>query len=243
MANNYFKFKQFIVQQDLAAMKVGTDGVLIGAWASADKACNILDIGTGTGLIALMMAQKNAEAKIDAIEIDEKACEQAKINFIGSPWSQRLNIIESSLQAFKSNYKYDLIISNPPYFNNSLKNDCKQRQTARHTDSLTFSDLLEGVHRLLNKEGRFCVVLPTDEKENFVEIAQAHNLFLNKLLDMYPTPTKPSKRVLMEFSFQQKELEEEGMILEEFGRHLYSDKFKQLTGDFYLGFKSKPEDA
>ena len=239
MPTTYFNFKQFTVHQDLAAMKVGTDGVLLGAWASVKNVQSALDVGTGTGLIALMLAQKTTDAIIDAVEIDEQACQQSIINFKASNWNDRLHVAHSDFQNFSPNKKYDLIVSNPPFFNNSLKNDCHKKTKARHTDSLSFSELIKETASLLNNNGRFCVILPADEKENFQEIALTCHLYLNKILYVKPTPTKPPKRVLMEFSFSETKISEDEMILEEFGRHLYSEKFKKLTGDFYLGFKER----
>ncbi len=236
MPNNYFQFKQFTIYQDLAAMKVGTDGVLLGAWANLNNATKILDVGTGTGLIALMLAQRNSIAQIDAIEIDKHAYKQALINFTKSPWNDRVNGILSDFQTYKNPTKYDLIVSNPPYFNNALKNDCSKKSTARHTDSLSYDELIHCAAQLLTDNGLFCVILPANERISFENMAKDNNLFLNKLLNVKPTPNKPFKRVLMEFSFINKKLIEETLIIEEFGRHQYSDAYKQLTKDFYLAF-------
>ncbi len=238
MANNYFKFKKFTVQQELAAMKVGTDGVLLGAWANVELTERILDVGTGTGLIALMMAQRNSTAMIDAIEIDEQAYLQAGINFSNSLWKTRLNVKHADFQSYVKiqEKKYDLIVSNPPYFSNAVKNDCDKKRTARHTDSLSFDELIEGAVSLLSKEGRFSVVLPAEVEGSFIQLASGSSLKLNKLCRVKPTPAKPPKRVLMEFSFMEKELKTEDLIVEEFGRHQYSEKYKLLTKDFYLAF-------
>ncbi len=238
MANSYFKFKKFTVEQGIAGMKVGTDGVLIGAWASCEGVQSILDVGTGTGLIALMCAQKNNGATIDALEIEEKACEQAIQNINNSAWNDRINVVEGSFQEYSESMqkKYDLIISNPPFFQNSLKNECHQKSLARHTASLSFEELIYGVVRILRKEGCFSVILPYDVKDEFVHIAKSHLLHLNRVLGVKPTPTKPEKRILMEFGFFKKELDEDVMIIEEFGRHGYSQYYKELTKEFYLKF-------
>jgi tRNA1Val (adenine37-N6)-methyltransferase len=238
MANSFFKFKQFVVHQDLAAMKVGTDGVLLGAWASALHVKDILDIGTGTGLIALMLAQRNHAAQIDALEIDANACEQARLNFKQNEWMYRLRVIEDNLQHYSrsASKKYDLLVSNPPFFNNALKNECQKKALARHTDSLSFQDLLHGVKLLLQPNGLFCVVLPADEKEKFIHLAIKEGLFLKNILLVKPTPVKQPKRVLMEFSFHKLEVSEHIMVVEEFGRHGYSEAYKELTKDFYLAF-------
>jgi len=238
MANSFFQFKQFKVEQANAGMKVGTDGVLLGAWTSVNGARNILDIGTGTGLIALMLAQRSNIANIDGLEIEQKASFQARDNFVASQWRERLKVINKSLQnyAADTDVKYDLIVSNPPFFNNALKNVCLQRSIARHTDSLSFMELLAGTVRLLKPEGRFCVVLPAESELSFVKVAEQHQLYLNRILRILPTPQKDAKRVLMEFSFTQHGVEEDLLIVEEFGRHGYSEAYKQLTKDFYLAF-------
>lgn len=236
MANNIFNFKQFSVRQDLAAMKVGTDGVLLGAWASVAGVQSVLDIGTGTGLIALMLAQRTATAQIYGIELDEGAHQQALINFTASPWGKRLNTLHADFKAYTSSSKFDLIVSNPPYFNHSLKSPCDKKSLARHTDSLNYAELIKGVAKLLEDTGRFCAILPAPEKINFQEIAAKYGLKLNKTLFVKPTPSKPPKRVLMEFSFVSFVEEEDELIIEEFGRHQYSEAYKQLNKDFYLAF-------
>ncbi len=238
MANSYFQFKQFTVEQDLAGMKVGTDGVLLGAWATCNHAKTILDVGTGTGLIALMCAQRNNVAQVDAIEIEGKACIQAKKNVKNSPWRERIEVIHDSLQNYSKicSKKYDLIISNPPFFNNSLKNNCQQKSLARHTDSLNYIDLIKGAKQLLSDNGVFSVVLPFDVKDTFEEMAMSNQVFLNRILKVKPTPSKQEKRILMELSLQKQTLKEEVMIVEEFGRHGYSDSYKKLTQDFYIKF-------
>ncbi|MCW3787836.1 tRNA1(Val) (adenine(37)-N6)-methyltransferase [Plebeiibacterium sediminum] len=238
MANSYFKFKQFTVEQGLAAMKVGTDGVLLGAWCNCMKAKTILDVGTGTGLIALMCAQRNQKATIDAVEIEKQAYSQALLNVNNSLWEQRIKVINDSFQNYikQVNDKYDLIVSNPPFFNDSLKNDCHKKSLARHTDTLSFEELILGVITLLDEEGIFSVVLPSDLKTEFTLIAEQNGLFLNRILHVKPTPSKAEKRILLEFGKNPIELEENTMILEEFGRHGYSEYYKELTKDFYLKF-------
>ena len=238
MANSYFKFKQFTIEQNQAAMKVGTDGVLLGAWCNCLKAKKILDVGTGTGLIALMCAQRNIDAKIDAVEIDEKAYQQAMLNVSNSPWKQRIVLVNESFQNYtnQGEIKYDLVVSNPPFFNNSLKNDCHQKSMARHTDTLGYDELVSGVIKILDNEGKFSVILPSDVKDEFTIIAKRKGLFINRILHVRPTPSKAEKRVLLEFGLNSNELEENTMILEEFGRHGYSEYYKELTKDFYLKF-------
>ncbi len=236
MANNYFQFKKFTIQQDKAAMKVGTDGVLLGTWCSVEGKKNILDVGCGTGLISLMMAQRNVNAHIQAIEIDEDAAQQAYENASKTEWDHRIEVHHISFQDFVASEaeKYDLIVSNPPFFTDSLKNDSLKKSMARHDESLSFSDLLSGVSEVLHKDGCFSVVLPFDQKEIFVLLAKINGLYLNRIMYVKPTPTKEVKRVLMEFSFYNITIVEEELIVEEFGRHQYSEKFKELTKDFYL---------
>lgn len=235
MPNNYFKFKQFTINQEHAAMKVGTDGVLLGAWANCTNVKYALDIGAGTGLIALMLAQR-CNAVIDAVEIDKNALIDAKENIAQSPWANRIHIFDSSIQEFTPNRKYDLIVSNPPFFSQSHKANTNSRTMARHNDSLSANDLFNNVYRLLDINGRFCLVIPTDNFENYCEAAKSYNLNCNEIYWLKPTPNKPPKRVLIEFSFQNNNTIENYMIIEDRGRHQYSEKYKTLTKDFYLKF-------
>ena len=236
MGNDIFHFKQFSVRQDLAAMKVGTDGVLLGAWASVTRVQSALDIGTGTGLIALMLAQRTADAQIHAIELDKAAYQQAGLNFAASIWTMRLNAVHADFKTYQPALKFDLIVSNPPYFNHSLKNPCDKKSLARHTDNLSYAELIKGAVKLLSDTGRFSVILPASEKNNFKEIATQYNLKLNKALYVKPTPSKPPKRVLLEFSFLNIDEVEHELVIEEFGRHQYSEAYKQLIKEFYLAF-------
>lgn len=236
MGNDSFNFKHFSVRQDLAAMKVGTDGVLLGAWASVAGVRSVLDIGTGTGLIALMLAQRTADAQIHAIELDEAAHRQAVHNFKVSPWRERLKAVHADFKTYISTLKYDLIVSNPPYFSHSLKNPCDKKSLARHTRTLNYAELIKGTKGILKDTGRLCVVLPASEKDNFYQIAALFDLKLNRTLLVKPTPNKPPKRVLLEFSFHSIVEVEDEIIIEEFGRHQYSEAYKQLTKDFYLAF-------
>lgn len=218
-------------------MKVGTDGVLLGAWADTQRAGHILDVGTGTGLIALMLAQRSG-AIIDGIEIDKAAAIQAADNVKNNPWPDRINIIHSSIQKFADNCKtkYDLIVSNPPYFNNSLHSPDRKRTLARHTSSLSMDSLIQGVLKLLTPGGRFCVILPCDNSDIFIKNASACGLFPYRKLIIYPVPNKPPVRVISEFSFMPGELTEEYLAIEKRERHDYSEEYKKLTNAFYLAF-------
>lgn len=235
MSNSWFQFKQFTIQQDRCAMKVGTDGVLLGAWSAKDTATQILDIGTGTGLIALMLAQKNPTAKIDAIEIDQEAAHQAIENVNHSPWSANINVQALSLQEFQMiNQKtYDLIVSNPPFFENCFASENKQRQTARHSNALNFETLIQIVSEILDKKGRFNVILPFQASAKFIDYSLAVNLFLNHRVDVFPTLKSEPKRALLSFSFFETDTKYEKLIIEPTERHQYSKAFADLLKDYY----------
>lgn len=233
--NNYFKFKEFTIEQEHCAMKVGTDGVLIGAWAAVG-AGRTLDIGCGSGLISLIIAQRESKAKITAIDLDEGAIKQSEININNSDWSDRIEVKQISLQEFTAESGFNYIVSNPPYFINSLSAPNKERTLARHTDSLPFTDLASGVSRLLSEKGIFSLILPYVEANIFVVEAAKHNLFCTKRIDIKGRANKPVKRVMMQFEKERKELISEEMIIEDGGRHEYSQKYRELTKDFYLKF-------
>lgn len=228
-----FQFKQFKVAQDQCAMKVGTDGVLLGAWAEANSPNTILDIGTGTGLIALMLAQRFPKAAIKALEIDASAAKQAKENFKQSPWNDRLNAIHTPLQTFNSGKQFDLIVSNPPYFENVSKAKSTERTQARHTDALSFETLIDQGANLLSKKGTIALILPSKEKENVVRIALEKELHLHRICWVKGSKNTPIKRVLMQFSFQEKVLEENTLVIEKL-RHQYTEEYILLCQDFYL---------
>ena len=228
-----FRFKQFSIAQDKCAMKVGTDGTLLGAWTKAFKPQQILDIGTGTGLIAMMLAQRFENAQIKAIEIDANASQQAAENFQNSPWSNRLSLKHISLQRFKHLSSFDLIVSNPPYFENNLKANNKQRTQARHTDTLSFVTLIEGSAKLLNKNGSLAIIIPSAIKDKVETIAQKHHLHLNRLCWVKGTDKTAVKRAVLQFYFEEKPLEENTLIIEK-ERHVYSDEYTQLCKEFYL---------
>lgn len=238
MRGKGFTFKQFHIDHSKCAMKVGTDGTLIGAWASMPYTeCRILDIGTGTGLIAIMAAQRAPKAQIIGIDIDRDCIEQARENVAASPWSERISIIHSSLQEFSSSVDLDIIISNPPYFVDSLLSPDKKRATARHTTSLSFSDLFDGVERLLAQDGIFALILPPAEAERFLSVARGR-LFLKRRCDVWSTPESGIKRVMMELQKQpSEELPTiEKLIIEDSGPMGYSAEYRELTRDFYLKF-------
>lgn len=216
-------------------MKLCTDSVLIGAWAKNDKAKKILDIGTGTGVIALMLAQR-MKAEIDAIDIEYAAHIQAKENFSGSKWSSYLNSFHTSLQEFAPTKKYDLIISNPPYF--PLPNTHKEKDgaQARFTHLLSFSDLAEHVVRLLSAKGNFYVILPIQEGAIFANEAEKRKLYLTNFVWVKTTNRKKfPKRIMMEFGFSKKDdVKDEMLVIQE--ENKYTEEYKSLTKDYFLQF-------
>ena len=228
-----FRFKQFAVEQDGVAMKVGTDGVLLGAWADCSKAKRVLDIGTGTGVIALMIAQRSDAQSIVGIDIDDSAAACAAHNFACSPWSATLRAEQSSAQAFDDE-QFDFIISNPPYFVDSLLCPDSQRTTARHTTDLTFEDLDKAVCRLLNKGGKFALILPVEQMERYISMTQLH---LVRRCDVCPVEGGAIKRIMGEFAKQPTtEIEIETIAIERGRRGDYTDDYRALTKDFYLKF-------
>ncbi len=238
MPGTSFAFKQFIIKQDKCAMKVGTDAVLLGAWIFPNGSKQILDIGTGTGVVALMLAQKT-EAHIDAIDIDKNAFNQASENVSESKFSNQISVIHSPLQQYckEVNKKYNLIVTNPPYFEQSLKSSDEQRSYARHADVLPFEELIDGVIKLLDPKGKFCLILPTLEAEKFRVLAQKRGLFLSKLLRVKSKVNKDiEKRHVMQFEFTPTEFSEKTIAIEQDERHQYTDDYKQLTKDYYLNF-------
>lgn len=218
-------------------MKVGTDGVLLGTWTNIDNCSHVLDIGTGTGLIALILAQRSPIAQIDAIDIDEQCVQQAQINITNSPFTQQIDIQHTSFQDYSkcSGKKYDLIVSNPPYFQNSLKSPDKSRNFARHDNTLSFSDIITQASLLLNSKGRLALILPHDCKQQILDEASKVNLTAHRITHVFPLPYKPAKRILIEL-IKDKTICDcvESDLVIELSRHQYTTEFKSLTRDFYL---------
>lgn len=235
MPNPYFQFKQFTVYHDLCAMKVGTDGVLLGAWTDASNAHYVLDAGTGTGLIALMIAQRYNNINIDAIDIDTDAITQADENVKKSPFTSHIQCINKRLQDIEadSSERYDVIVSNPPFFIESMKSPHKKRTLARHTDNLPAEDLINVSSKLLSEKGRISVIYPSDYKNILFDLAKKNNLFVSRITNVFPTSTAESKRILMELSKDELPLIETNLLIEK-ERHVYSDEFTALVKDFYL---------
>ncbi len=238
MSKKPFIFKQFEVQQDRCAMKIGTDGVLLGAWADIPENTNsILDIGTGTGVIALMMAQRSSAQLIDALEIDENAYEQAVENFEQSDWGDRLFCYHAEFGEFveemQDEEKYDLIISNPPFYNSDYKTTSEERDIARFQDALPFNLLLEGSTYLLSEKGKLAVIIPKNQEENFLDIAKNFGLFPEKITYVKGSPTAEIKRCLILLNINPTKTAKDELIIEH-DRHQYTKEYKNLVSPFYL---------
>ncbi len=231
-----FRFKEFEIQQDKTAMKVGTDGVLLGAWTEIkEDVCSVLDIGTGTGLIALQIAQRSDCELIDALEIEPNAYEQAVTNFENSDWGDRLFCYHASLQEFTEEIEdtYDLIISNPPFYNSTFKELKKNRALARHTENLTFDELLQGTSKLLSDSGSCAFIIPFEEEEKFLETAKKNHLFPNRITHVKGNIKTPIKRSLLQLSFTESTPKMEELSIE-IERHRYTDTYLNLVQEFYL---------
>ncbi len=235
MATPYFQFKQFCIWHHKCAMKVGTDGVLLGSWANTTNCRTILDIGCGSGLISLMLAQRS-NAHIDAIDIDHGAFCQTTENIELSDFREQVCAHHIPLEAYALDcqIKYDLIVSNPPYFEDSLKGPDKQRNTARHTDSLTLDNLLSDCFRLLNKEGRLALILPYDQKDLLQGKINQHRLFAQRITSVIPTVGGKPKRLLIEIGKTEPATIDTNELAIEIARHQYTEDYINLTRDFYL---------
>jgi tRNA1Val (adenine37-N6)-methyltransferase len=232
-----FTFKQFTVQQDRCAMKVGTDGVLLGAWCPIENnPKSILDIGAGTGILALLLAQRTQAEQIDAIEIDEEAYEQCVENFENSPWNDRLFCFHADVEEFidEPEDEYDLIISNPPFYSEDFKTNNEQRDLARFTDALPFDTLVETAALLLSENGVFAVIIPFKEETNFIELCANYDLFPVKATRVRGNPTSEIKRSLLAFKRYELSVLEADELVIETARHLYTLEYIELTKDFYL---------
>ena len=245
MPEDYFQFKQFLVKQERSVFKVGTDGVLLGAWAGVKNVSSILDVGTGTGLIALMLAQRTAAGvtgramHIVGLEIDKASFEQAIINVRDSPWNENIQVINRPFQDYFETEKemFDLIVSNPPFFRDSWKPGRKEKEISRHDTLLNQGELLSGVVKLLAPEGKFCVILPVEESLKLQEMAVAGGLYLHGICRVSPTLNLPAKRHLLEFGRDPASiLQESEMAIERNARHEYTDAYRELTREFYLAF-------
>ena len=220
-------------------MKIGTDGVLLGAWCSLKESTKkILDVGSGTGVISLMLAQRFNNATIDSVELENNAHKQSVENFERSVWADRLFCFHSTFQDFAKERKedgetYDLIISNPPFYTDNVKNNNRARNKARSTSFLSFVELISGVSKILSNQGEFTTIIPFKEEAKFIEISKQNNLFLNKICRVKGNNNSDIKRSLLTFSFYKKKLDENNLIIET-SRHLYTDEYINLTKNFYI---------
>ena len=256
MSNNWFQFKQFRIEQQRSPLKVGTDGVLLGAWGMEQRAWStgqragstgqraggmelgsirILDVGTGTGLIALMLAQRFATAEITAIDINKDACADAKQNFEHSPWAERLSILCTDFNTYQETQeaKFDWIVSNPPYFKQSLRPADTASSAARHDVVLSFGQLIAGAKKLLNENGRLAVILPTEAFDDFRETARLAGFYLSRKTIVLPKTGKAPKRVMLEFSVSPCYPETDELVILQYPG-IYSARFVELTKEFYL---------
>ena len=232
-----FQFKQFSIEQDNCAMKIGTDGVLLGAWAPIlHNPYSVLDIGTGTGIIALMLAQRSNAAQIDALEIEENAYEQATDNFENSPWNERLFCFHAGLDEFmeEPEDEYDLIVSNPPFYAEDYKTNDEQRDLARFQDALPFEDLIEAADLLLSENGILAVIIPFKEEKRFLALANEFELYPSKITQVKGTLTAEIKRSLLALSRNKIDTPLIDELIIEIGRHEYTPEYIALTQEFYL---------
>ncbi|WP_405575225.1 tRNA1(Val) (adenine(37)-N6)-methyltransferase [Winogradskyella sp. Asnod2-B02-A] len=236
MSSLPFKFKEFSVNQDQCAMKIGTDGVLLGAWTSVElNPFSVLDIGAGTGVLSLMIAQRSYAENIEALEIDADAYEQCSENFENSPWADRLFCYHASLLEFVEEIddKFDIIICNPPFYSENYKTENTSRDLARFNDAMPFEHLIFAVANLLSKDGLFSVVIPVKEERKFIELASKSGLFPNRILHVKGNPDSEIKRSLLEFSFTESTTKTSQLVIET-ERHQYTEDYINLTKDFYL---------
>jgi tRNA1Val (adenine37-N6)-methyltransferase len=234
-----FHFKVFSIEQDRCIMKVGTDGVLLGAWADVALAEKVLDIGSGTGLIALMIAQRNPHCKIHAVEIDAESALQSKENIATSPWPERIAVYHKSIQEFAKIRLdlYDHIVSNPPFFIKSTLGPDSSRNIARHTLDLPHTEILRSAEALLKKDGRLSVILPTREGREFIGEAISFGMYCNKIMEVYPREAKPVERLLMQFSRRPSATDIQQLLIHQGEDPTdYSAAYKALTAAFYKNF-------
>ena len=235
MGKDSFTFKQFVVRQERCAMKVGTDGTLLGAWAELAKADGrVLDIGTGTGLMALMMAQRYPKARVTAIDIDEMAVSQARENVARSPFADRIEVRQADVNAFEPTEMFDSIVCNPPFFNHALVCPDNQRTQARHTTSLSYQQLMSAAWRLLNEEGLFSVIIPNDFFRQLESEAHLAGFFLTRVFGVRTIEGKPIKRYLIELRKNpQTEMIKKEVLIDD-SPNVRSEWYRELTKDFYI---------
>ena len=228
-----FRFKQFSVVNDRTAMKVGTDGVLLGAWCPVDGARRVLDVGTGCGVIALMVAQRNPSALIDAIDIDHNAIEEAALNFECSSWSDRLKALEIDFNDLPDSSRYDLLVSNPPYFTNGVLPTGDARTTARHTGSLSYRQLIEGATRLMTDDGKLALITPTDAEQDIIEASAFASLPIRQVTRVFPVDGNAAKRTLWILSHRDLAYHEDTLTIAH-AVGSFTNEYIALTSPFYL---------
>jgi len=234
MSNNHFSFKQFTIYQKRSAFKVGTDGVILGAWAGIENVSTILDAGTGTGLIALMLAQRS-NANITAIEPDTDSFEEACENVNRTNWKERVKVLNMRLQDINpSDMKFDMIVSNPPYFKDSLISPDPRKSVARHSFSLPHNELLYCSEKLLNAGGRLEIIMPYDEGNVLIAIASGAGLYCNKIIKIRPTPSSEIRRLMLSFSRERSVVLESFLTIEKGKRFEFTQEYIDLTKEFYL---------
>ena len=237
LKSKLFRFKKFSLTDVNCAMKIGTDGVLLGSVAGRYAASEILDIGTGCGLIALMIAQKSS-GNIVAIDQDEDSIATAAYNLSISPWKERINVLKSRFQDYwpQISHKFDLIVCNPPFFHNSLKNPCNKKALARHSDLLAPGDLMQGISYLLAEPGVFLVIVPYQQEYLWLETASDYNLGCARRIEVSPRLGMPPHRMIMQFVMGNATPITERLAIEDAGRHKYSQDYRELTEEYYLNF-------
>ncbi len=235
MANQYFQFKQFTIQQEHCAMKVSTDACIQGAWTPiGDNVQRVLDIGTGTGLLSLMLVQRNEQVHIDAIELDEQAAVQATENIKHAPWSERINLVQADARNYEPGRHYDMVICNPPFFNNSLLGDTDSRNTARHTLTLSYNDLLTVLDKVLMKEGYASILLPVAEHEEWEKLLNKNNWYISHRLLIQPKESGMPNRVVSLCSRNKLDDTIEEKLVIYSGLNEYTPEATELLKPFYL---------
>ena len=236
MSNNHFIFKQFTINQEKSAFKVGTDGVLLGAVADTDGAGKILDIGSGTGLISIMLAQK-CNAEITAIEPDYGSFLQTYENVNRSPWHERIKVHHTTFQNLDPNLgRFDIIVTNPPFFSDSLKNPDPRKSAARHNESLSAEDILEGALTFMKEDGNLQLILPYVEGNIFIAEAHKYGFYCNRIIKIKPVPSAEIRRMILKFSRVRKKPSESFLTIEHGKRHEFTEEYINLTKEFYLKF-------
>lgn len=236
MPNDHFHFKQFSIRQDRCALKVGTDGVLLGAWADYTGAKRILDIGTGTGVLALIAAQRNAEALVDAVEIDDASAEQAQENVAASPWASRVRVHRMDARRMHVEEPYDVVICNPPFYPGEMASPDDRVSVAKHGTGLVFPELVELMERVLSPQGRLNVIVPMNRSLDFSGDAERLELFASRECHVRYLASKPPKRVLLEMKRGEQATALEEITIEEGGLRDFSQRYRELLSDLMLKF-------